>query len=237
MPRFFINEPVEDRFWVTGEDAEHIAKSLRMRLGETLVLCHDEIDYTCKIVGIEKNLVLVERMSAQPCTAEPKVEVTLFQGLPKGDKMDLIVQKAVEVGVSSIVPVVTKRCISRPDEKNLHKKVQRWQKIALEAAKQSGRGVIPKVMDVMDFPQAVTLGAQRETAILFYEGGGAPLKTLLQQAKSVAIFIGPEGGFEEDEVKCAVEGGVSICSLGNRILRTETAAIVASALAVYESDS
>lgn len=235
MPRFFINEPVVDRFLITGEDAAHIAKSLRMRLGEILVLCHDGIDYTCKIVDFEKNSVLVELLSVQPCAAEPNVAVTLFQGLPKGDKMDLIVQKSVEVGVSAIVPVVTKRCISRPDEKNLHKKVKRWQKIALEAAKQSGRGVVPKVLDVMDFHQAVTLGAQRETAILFYEGGGAPLKTLLQQAKSVAIFIGPEGGFEEDEVNCAVEVGVSICSLGNRILRTETAAIVASALTIYEA--
>ena len=237
MPRFFIGEPVVGTFRLVGEDAAHIAKSLRMRLGETLTLCHDGVDYTCKIVDFEKNSVLVELVSVQSCEAEPKVAVTLFQGLPKGDKMDLIVQKAVEVGVSAIVPVVTKRCISRPDEKNLHKKVQRWQKIALEAAKQSGRGAVPQVLDVMDFSQAVALGAQRETAILFYEGGGAPLKTLLQQPKSVAIFIGPEGGFEEDEVKCAVEGGVSICSLGNRILRTETAAIVASALTVYESDS
>ena len=236
MPRFFIDEAVVGTFRLVGEDAAHVAKSLRMRLGETLILCHDGVDYTCKIVGFERDAVLVELVSVQPCAAEPNVAVTLFQGLPKGDKMDLIVQKAVEVGVGAIVPVVTKRCISRPDEKNLHKKVQRWQKIALEAAKQSGRGIVPKVLDVQDFPQAVTLGAQLEEAILFYEGGGAPLKTLLQQAKSVAIFIGPEGGFEEDEVKCAVEAGVSICSLGNRILRTETAAIVASALTVYESE-
>ncbi len=234
MPRFFLNEPVVDRVLVTGEDAVHIAKSLRMRLGETLVLCHGGIDYTCKIVSFEKNSVLVERISAQPCTAEPKVEVTLFQGLPKGDKMDLIVQKAVEVGICAIVPTLTRRCVSRPDEKNLQKKVQRWQKIALEAAKQSGRGMVPKVLDVQDFSQAVTLSAQKEQAVLFYEAWGAPLKSLFQQPKSVAIFIGPEGGFEEDEVKLAVESGVSICSLGNRILRTETAAIVASALTIYE---
>lgn len=236
MPRFFINEPVVDRFLVIGEDAEHIAKSLRMRLGETLVLCHDEIDYTCKIVGIEKNSVLVERISVQPCTAEPQVDVTLFQGLPKGDKMDLIVQKAVEVGVCAIVPMLSRRCVSRPDEKTLQKKVQRWQKIALEAAKQSGRGIVPKVLDVLDFSKAVELSAQKEQAILFYEADGVPLKRLLQQPKSVAIFIGPEGGFEDDEVKLAVETGASICSLGSRILRTETAAIVASALTIYEAE-
>lgn len=235
MPRFFINEPVVDRFLVIGEDAEHIAKSLRMRLGETLVLCHDGIDYTCKIVGFEKNSVLVERVSAQPCTAEPQVDVTLFQGLPKGDKMDLIVQKAVEIGVCAIVPTLTRRCVSRPDEKKLQKKVQRWQKIALEAAKQSGRGIVPKVLDVLDFSKAVELSAQKEQAILFYEADGVPLKRLLQQPKSVAIFIGPEGGFEEEEVKLALESGVNICSLGNRILRTETAAIVASALTIYEA--
>ena len=236
MPRFFINEPVEDRFWVTGEDAEHIAKSLRMRLGETLVLCHDEIDYTCKIVGIEKNSVLVERISVQPCTAEPQVDVTLFQGLPKGDKMDLIVQKAVEVGVCAIVPMLSRRCVSRPDEKTLQKKVQRWQKIALEAAKQSGRGIVPKVLDVLDFSKAVKLSAQKEQAILFYEADGVPLKSILQQPKSLAIFIGPEGGFEEEEVKLALESEVNICSLGHRILRTETAAIVASALTIYEAE-
>ena len=109
---------------------------------------------------------VVVRVAQELRETEAKTRVTLFQGLPKGDKMDLIVQKAVEVGVGAIVPVVTKRCISRPDEKNLHKKVQRWQKIALEAAKQSGRGVVPKVLDVMDFSQAVTLCAQREKAIL-----------------------------------------------------------------------
>ena len=236
MQRFFINEPVVDRFLITGEDAEHIAKSLRMRPGEILVLCHDGIDYTCEIVGIEKNSVLVERVSAQPCTAEPQVDVTLFQGLPKGDKMDLIVQKAVEVGVCAIVPMFTRRCVSRPDEKTLQKKVQRWQKIALEAAKQSGRGIVPKVLDVLFFYRAVMLSAQKEQAILFYEADGVPLKSILQQPKSLAIFIGPEGGFEEEEVKLALESGVNICSLGHRILRTETAAIVASALTVYEAE-
>ena len=236
MPRFFINEPVVDRFLITGEDAAHIAKSLRMRPDEILVLCHDEIDYTCKIVGIEKNSVLVERMSAQPCTAEPQVELTLFQGVPKGDKMDLIVQKAVEIGVCVIVPMLSRRCVSRPDEKTLQKKVQRWQKIALEAAKQSGRGIVPKVLDVQDFSQAVMLSAQKEQSILFYEADGVPLKSILQQPKSVAIFIGPEGGFEEEEVKFAVERGASVCSLGNRVLRTETAAIVASALTIYEAE-
>ncbi len=236
MPRFFINEPVVDKFLVTGDDAGHITKSLRMRLGETLVLCHGGIDYTCKIVSFEKSSVLVERISSQPCAAEPKVEVTLFQGLPKGDKMDLILQKAVEVGVCAIVPMLSRRCVSRPGEKTLQKKVQRWQKIALEAAKQSGRGIVPKVLNVQDFSQAVTLSAQKKQAILFYEAGGAPLRGLLQKPKSVAIFIGPEGGFGEDEVKLAVESGVSVCSLGDRILRTETAAIVASALTIYEAE-
>lgn len=236
MPRFFIGEPVVGTFRLVGEDAAHIAKSLRMRLGETLILCHDGVDYICKIVDFEKNSVLVELVSVQSCEAEPKVAVTLFQGLPKGDKMDLIVQKAVEVGVCAIVPTLTRRCVSRPDEKTLQKKVQRWQKIALEAAKQSGRGIVPKVLDVQDFSQTVTLSAQKEQAILFYEADGVPLKSILQQPKSVSIFIGPEGGFEEEEVKLALESGVNICSLGHRILRTETAAIVASALTVYESE-
>lgn len=235
MPRFFVDEPVGSFFRITGEDAIHIAKSLRMRVGETLVLCHGGVDHTCKIINFEQNAVLVELMSAQPCVAEPKVSVTLFQGLPKGDKMELIVQKAVEVGVCAIVPMLTKRCVSRPDEKSLQKKVQRWQKIALEAAKQSGRGIIPKVFAASEFSQVIERVAQKECRVLFYEAGGEPLSNLLKHVPElISIFVGPEGGFDKEEVALAEKNGVNICSLGRRILRTETAAIVASALAIYE---
>ena len=237
MPRFFIDRPVVDFFRVTGKDARHIEKSLRMRTREVLTLCHGGVDYICEIANFEKDSVVVELVSSKKNTAEPKTSVTLLYSLPKGDKMDLVVQKAVEVGVCAILPVLTKRCVSRPDEKTLQKKVQRWQKIAQEAAQQSGRGAIPKVCEAMDFSQALNVGAQSEKAILFYEGGGKPLGQLLaKKPESVSIFIGPEGGFDEDEVQLAKEKGLEVCSLGERILRTETAAIVASALTIYETD-
>ncbi len=237
MPRFFIDKPVDGFFRVTGVDARHIEKSLRMRPGEVLILCHGGVDYICKIDNFEKDSVVVELVSSKKNTAEPNTSVTLLYSLPKGDKMDLVVQKAVEVGVCAILPVLTKRCVSRPDEKTLQKKVQRWQKIAQEAAQQSGRGAIPKVYEAMDFSQALNVGTQSEKAILFYEGGGKPLGQLLaKKPESVSIFIGPEGGFDEDEVQLAKEKGLEVCSLGERILRTETAAIVASALTIYETD-
>ena len=123
MPRFFINEPVKDFFEIIGDDAKHIIKSLRMRINETVVLCCNEMDYSCRIIEIKKNSVIVKLLNVKKCESEAKLKVWLFQGLPKGEKMDLIVQKAVELGVNSIVPVVTKRCVSRPSEASLQKKI------------------------------------------------------------------------------------------------------------------
>lgn len=235
MPRFFVDEPVKNFFEIVGEDANHIAKSLRMRCGELLTLCHDGVDYICEIVDFEQNLVRVELVSTKKCEAEPRLKVTLFQGIPKGDKMDLIVQKAVEVGVCAIVPVLTNRCVSRPDEKSLQKKVQRWQKIALEAAKQSGRGCVPKVFSAVSFDEAIKFAGSSEKLILFYENGGVPLPKIIDKnVSSVAIFVGPEGGFEVSEVAAVRAAGGEVCSLGQRILRTETAAVVSVAVAVYE---
>ena len=201
MPRFFADEPVADFFEITGEDAAHIMKSLRMRCGEMLILCHNEVDYHCKITNFSKNSVQVQLVSAQKCESEPHLKVTIFQGLPKGDKMDLIVQKAVEVGVNAIVPVFTSRCVSRPDEKSLQKKVQRWQKIALEAAKQSGRGCVPQIFSALNFKDAVSFAKSSDEIILFYENDGEFLpETMKPNLNSVSIFIGPEGGFESSEV-------------------------------------
>lgn len=237
MPRFFVDEPVADFFEITGEDAAHIMKSLRMRCGEMLILCHNGIDYHCKITNFSKDAVRVELINAEKCDSEPNVKVTLFQGLPKGDKMDLIVQKAVEVGVTAIVPVFTSRCVSKPDEKSLQKKIQRWQKIALEAAKQSGRGCIPKIFPALSFKDAVFLAQNNDKIVLFYENGGEPLKEILNgKSDSVSVFVGPEGGFEVFEVDEVKSSGGKICSLGKRILRTETAAIVSVAFTIYESE-
>lgn len=237
VPRFFVDKPVENFFEITGEDASHIAKSLRMKCDEMLILCHNGVDYHCKITSLGKNSVQVKLVSAQKCESEPRLKVTLFQGIPKGDKMDLIVQKAVEVGVNAIVPVFTSRCVSRPDEKSLQKKAQRWQKIVLEAAKQSGRGCVPKIFSALNFKDAVSFAKNSDEIILFYENDGESLPAAMKRnVNSVSIFVGPEGGFEASEVAEVKNSGGKICSLGKRILRTETAAIVSVALAIYESE-
>lgn len=241
MPRFFVNESVGDFFEISGDDAAHIAKSLRMQRGEVLTLCHNETDYVCEIEDFAEGSVKLRLLKVEKCDTEPSVDVILFQALPKGDKMDFIVQKAVEVGVSAIVPVLTSRCVSRPDEKSLQKKVSRWQKIAEEAAKQSERGKIPRVLEAVSFENAVETAKRSEKTLLFYENGGSPLREAInntEKPRSIAVFIGPEGGFEPAEVDLASDAaGAMICTLGKRILRTETAAIVATALVIYEIEA
>jgi len=154
----------------------------------------------------------------------------VYQGLPKADKMDSIVQKAVETGAVRIVPVMTARCVSKPDEKAAAKKIERWQKISQEAAKQSGRGVIPQVGALVNYRSAIKEAAQNGEIILFFEGGGQSISQLVSsETKNLAIFIGPEGGFEQAEVDFALQNGGKIGTLGARILRTETAPVAALA--------
>ncbi len=231
MPKFFIDYIPEERAVITGDDAKHIARSLRMKPGESLVLC-DSIgtDYNCVIESVEDGGVAVRVTDFCRSVAEPSAKVTVYQGLPKSDKMDSIVQKTVETGAVRIVPVMTARCVSRPDEKSAVKKTARWQKIAEEAAKQSGRGVIPQVSALMDFGDAVKEAAQSGEIILFFEGGGKSILELVsRETGNLSVFIGPEGGFEQTEVDLALQHGGKIGTLGPRILRTETAPIAALA--------
>ncbi len=229
MPRFFIDYVPEEQVVIAGEDARHIARSLRMQSGESLILC-DSIgtDYNGRIESVADDRVVVRVLNFCKSVAEPGVRVTVYQGLPKADKMDSIVQKSVETGAVGIVPVMTARCVSKPDEKAAAKKNIRWQKIAHEAAKQSGRGIIPQVAPLTDFRQAVKQAAQDGEIILFFEGGGQSISKLANvETRELAIFIGPEGGFEQSEVDFAEENGAAVGTLGARILRTETAPIAA----------
>ncbi|HEX3039065.1 MAG TPA: 16S rRNA (uracil(1498)-N(3))-methyltransferase [Caproiciproducens sp.] len=231
MPKFFIDFVPEERAVITGDDAKHIVRSLRMKPGESLILC-DSIgtDYNCVIESVEEGAVTVRVLDFCRSVAEPSAKVTVYQGLPKSDKMDSIVQKAVETGAVRIVPVMTARCVSRPDEKSAAKKIARWQKIAEEAAKQSGRGVIPQVSVLTDFGDAVKEAAQSGEIILFFEGGGKSILELVsRKTQNLSVFIGPEGGFEQKEVDLALQYGGKIGTLGPRILRTETAPIAALA--------
>lgn len=232
MPRFFIDFScaVGDEPWLDGENGTHIVKSLRMREGERLTLCDGRgTDYCCELQSSEGSRAQVRVLRVLHNESEPSVFVTVYQSLPKADKMEAVMQKAVECGACRMVPVLSSRCVSRPDEKAARRKIERWRKIALEAAKQSGRGIVPQVTDIVPFGQAVRQAANEGgRLLLFYEGGGESLRRLaLENETRISIFIGPEGGFEEAEVALAKEAGARAATLGPRIFRTETAPLAA----------
>jgi 16S rRNA (uracil1498-N3)-methyltransferase len=240
MPKFFINKNEISRGQVRllGEDEKHIKTVLRAREGEEVTLCDGEgMDYLCRIASLERG-VLLDVLSKTPCETEPEIRLTLYQGLPKADKMEWIIQKCVEIGIDRIVPVATERAIVKLDKKE-GKKLERWQKIAEAAAKQSGRGKIPEVSQrVLKFAEAVEEAARLSGAVIPYEK--EPPENGLRQFASgfsgttAGIFIGPEGGFSEEEVALAQEKGIRSVSLGKRILRTETAGMVTAAILLYE---
>ena len=229
MPRFF-HECTDDGTVITGQDAVHIRRALRMQVGDSLTLCDGQgMDYDCKIDGWEGDGIRLTVDRQVPNASEPSTVVTLYQGLPKSDKMEWIVQKAVELGVTAIVPVVTSRSIARMDEK-AGKKQERWQKIAAEAAGQCGRGIIPMVSEPLSWKQALAQ-MNGENVITFYEGGGEPLNTLVStETRQISIVIGPEGGFASEEVDQLRKQGAQIATLGKRILRCETAPLAALAI-------
>ncbi len=237
MPRFFIQDNPEKTVILDGADGRHIAKSLRMQPGEELVLCNGQgMDFLCEITQIQEETVMAAVKETQASLGEPSLAVTVYQGLPKSDKMDFIAQKVVEMGAIRLVPTMTSRCVSRPDAKSAGKKVERWQKIAEEAAKQCGRGRIPEVAALTDFQKAVLQAKQEGEILLFYEGGGVSLQEWTDAGqKQWSVFIGPEGGFAPEEVEFAQEHGARIASLGPRILRTETAPIAALAALMLAS--
>lgn len=230
MAWFFTDENIAgDTYVITGEDARHIEKSLRMKVGEELALvCPVGMEHRCKITGFSPVGVEVTVCEKKACDREPTMQVTLYQSLAKGDKMDLIIQKSVELGVHRIVPVISARCVSRPDERSLAKKIGRWQKIALGAAQQSCRGIVPQVAEAMSFEAALKEAKDNERCLLFYEGGGERLSSLVSEnVTTLAMFIGPEGGFDVSEVELAKSEGVIPATLGKRILRAETAPLAA----------
>lgn len=233
MYRFYI-EPSQkqgDTIEITGEDVNHIKNVLRMKNGEKLILCDGAgTDYVCELAGSrERNLVAAISEEKKSDTELP-VRLVLFQGLPKKDKMELIIQKAVELGASEIVPVVTKRTIVKTEGGKEEKKLTRWQAIAESAAKQSGRGVIPKVCPIHTWKEALASMGNLDYNVILYENaeGMKPTAECLKAAgekESIGIFVGPEGGFTEEEVTQTTEHGAECLSLGKRILRTETAGL------------
>lgn len=228
MQKLFIDYTPENKIILDGEQARHIAKSLRMKAGDMLTVTDGEgNDFGCQIDLITKDTVELSVCYKQACESEPTCRVTIYQGVPKGSKLEDIIQKCTELGVSRIVPTLTKRCVSRPDDKSAAKKNDRYRKIALEAAQQSGRGIVPEISAQTTLKQAIA-DDDSEVKILFYEGGGEKITSLIKSdVKSVSVFIGPEGGFDADEVELLRENGARIATLGKRILRTQTAPVAA----------
>ena len=244
MYQFFV-EPgqiseSDKRVVIMGADVNHIKNVLRMKVGEELAVSNgvDGKEYRCGIVSLGEGCIECELRFVKEEGVELPVKVTLFQGLPKADKMELIIQKAVELGVSEIVPVATKRCVVKLDDKKAASKVSRWQSIAEAAAKQSKRGIIPLVRPVQSFKLALQQAQDVDVRLIPYElaSGMEQTRTLLEAIRpgqSVAVFIGPEGGFEENEIALAKECGVEPITLGKRILRTETAGMTVLAWIGY----
>ncbi len=237
MPRFFTQTISAEGGIISGDDAKHISRVLRMKVGELLTACDTKgYDYDCLIESLSDREVSLRVLEVRPSQSEPDVRVSLYQAMPKGDKLELIIQKAVELGVDSITPVMTRRCVSKPDSKSMAKKLERYNRIALEAAKQSGRGKVPQVCPMLDLPQALDEMAQTSCPILFYENATAPAKQVIDGAgKEIAVLIGSEGGFDESEVELAIQKGCQVLSLGKRILRCETAPLAALSIIMFET--
>ena len=209
MPRFFTNEIDENNITLTGSDAVHVGRSLRMKPGEPLTVCCGGIDYNCEISEITSDTVYLSLKEKVVCAAEPNIEVTLFQAVPKMDKLEYIIQKSVELGVSRIVPMLTRRCVSRPDERDFAKKLARLNKIAAEAAKQSGRGIIPQVTPIVSYKKALEMMKELDRNVLLYEeeGGVSFGEVDLTGAKTVGLVIGSEGGFDREEAEACTAVG------------------------------
>lgn len=243
MQRFFVEpyqiQEEEHRIILTGSDVNHMKNVLRMRIGEDVWISDGkEKEYHCTIESFEEENAVLHILYAQEPQYELPSRIYLFQGLPKGDKMELIIQKAVELGAYAIVPVETRRCVVKLDEKKALKKTARWQQIAESAAKQSKRMLIPQVKQVMGWRDALALAKELDVLLIPYElaKGIKETREILSNIKpgqSVGIFIGPEGGFEEDEVQAAMEAGAKPVTLGKRILRTETAGMTMLSILMF----
>lgn len=241
MYRFFVEQEQigEKSVSITGKDVNHIKNVLRMKIGEAILISDgDDREYICRICEINTDKVVADIEDMNGRTRELPIQVTLFQALPKGDKMETIIQKMVELGVCNIVPVSTKRCVVKLDEKKTQTKVKRWNAIAESAAKQSKRGIIPKVSAPLDYKQALKMAENMDMILIPYEeaenmSATRNLFSRIEKGMEIGIFIGPEGGFAQEEVESARQVGAEAITLGKRILRTETAGMAVMSVLMY----
>ena len=250
MPRFFVKqEQIEDStVTLTGEDAHHVARSLRMAVGDSLTVCDTQGNvYECRIEEfVDDKIVRAQIVSSSVAHTEPPMRIVLLQALPKGDKLDSVIQKAVECGAVEIVPFESERCVVRVKQDAEERKTERRNRIALEAAKQCGRSAMPTVRRTVSFEQALSIAAQAGVGLFCYEGEGTlPIGKILSERlrlgtdgrfPDVAIMVGSEGGFSPEEAKRAEQAGLIPTGLGRRILRTETAPVFALSCVVCFSE-
>ncbi|MBR1654691.1 MAG: 16S rRNA (uracil(1498)-N(3))-methyltransferase [Clostridia bacterium] len=244
MPKFFVkNGQIEsEKVRIVGDDVNHIINVLRMKVGDTFNVCDESTsdNYIVKIMEFNKEDILCNIIEKCDDNAESNVKVHIYQGLPKADKMELIIQKSVELGVEKITPVEMKRCIVKLDEKDKVKKIDRWQKIAEVAAKQSGRDIIPEICSVKNVKDISSDFDKYNLVLLCYENEKVTyLKDALKSLNGknelkIAVIIGPEGGIDISEVEYMKQRGAKVVSLGNRILRTETVALSLLSIIMYE---
>lgn len=240
MTRFFVS-PEElngDFLTLTGENAEH-AKVLRLKNGENVLVCDGGgKECICTVSDVSPGQISLVVQNRQESQSEPGVRVSIYMAFPKADKLEHVIQKATELGAYEIVAFPSARCVSRPDEKSLRKKQERWQKIAASAAEQSGRGLIPQVVVVNSYQDALKRAGEADVPILFYENERATTLRMALEEKvyeTVSLLTGPEGGLEQREVELAKDAGFRICTLGTRILRCETAPLCALSAVMYAS--
>lgn len=240
MTRFFV-EPAEmqpDFLVLTGENARH-AKVLRLKNGEEVLVCDGQgSECLCTVSDVSEGQISLVVQHRQKSATEAAVRVSVYMAFPKGDKLEHVIQKATELGAYEIVAFPSARCVSRPDEKSLKKKLERWQKIAASAAEQSGRGQVPQVLVLQSYARALERAALADKSILFYENeDGRTLHMSLDEGdwNTVSLLTGPEGGLEPNEVEKAREAGLEVCTLGKRILRCETAPLCALSAVMYQA--
>lgn len=246
MPKFFIkteNLKENEEIWITGSDVNHIKNVLRKKIDDKINICNSDTqkNYECVIKNIEENKIVCKILDEVKSLAESNLNITIFQGLPKSDKMELIIQKATELGVKTIVPVITKRTVIKLKDKDKQNKVDRWRKISEVAAKQSGRDIIPTIENIINIAD-IKFDEFDKIFVLYENEEKISIKDEIEQLKNdnkeelnIGIVIGPEGGFAESEIEqLRLNQNVSVVTLGKRILRTETVALVVSGILMYE---
>ncbi len=242
MPKFFVTQEQikENKILIIGQDVNHIRNVLRKQVGDEITICNsiNGKDYLCQISKLYENEIECKIKSILENNVEPSTKITIFQGLPKADKMELIIQKAVELGVYDITPIEMKRCVVKLNEKNKLKKIQRWQKISEVAAKQCGRNIIPKINQCANIKNICDLIKEYDIVFIAYENEKEnTIKQELQKLNNkqkIAVIIGPEGGISEEEYEALKANGAISITLGKRILRTETVALNVLSIIMYE---